>query len=312
VALLPGNAHECPVLYKLVDGFVAAAGPGVIKRLILDRGFIDGASIGRLKQKHRIDVLMPVKHNMDLYQDVMGLLSLPEISFQEYRPPTPAPKCDGAAKPVRIQKREARRQATLHARKIETPPLPPDKIHVKSEVAAIGDFKSWSSCPVPIHVVVNRETYADGHQNHWLLLDTRPIEDPQKIRQEYHVRTAIEERHRQLKCFANLARFTAQVFTLIANQVVFTILAYSLFQIFVKTTSQGDLNAKTPPRVRQEILPSAANVVIYCQNYFAFLAPIEFMEILLTLDNEARLKALAKTRALHDAFRQCLHNPRPP
>jgi hypothetical protein len=42
LAVVAGNKHEAPVLWGLADGFVKAVGPGVMKRLILDRGFIDG------------------------------------------------------------------------------------------------------------------------------------------------------------------------------------------------------------------------------------------------------------------------------
>jgi hypothetical protein len=42
VKVISGKDHESPVLYELVKQFIQTVGPGVIKRLILDRGFIDG------------------------------------------------------------------------------------------------------------------------------------------------------------------------------------------------------------------------------------------------------------------------------
>ncbi|GFP21771.1 hypothetical protein HKBW3S06_00998 [Candidatus Hakubella thermalkaliphila] len=55
VAVLPGNAHECPVLYQLVEQFVETVGAGIMRRLLLDRAFLDGQAIGRCKQllRHR-------------------------------------------------------------------------------------------------------------------------------------------------------------------------------------------------------------------------------------------------------------------
>ena len=38
---------------------------------------------------------------------------------------------------------------------------------MKREAAAIGEFRSWSSCTVPLTVVANREHYGDGHQEIW-------------------------------------------------------------------------------------------------------------------------------------------------
>jgi len=56
LALLPGNAHEVGPLFELVEHFVRAAGKGVIKWLILDRGFIDGQEVSRCKRDWAIEV----------------------------------------------------------------------------------------------------------------------------------------------------------------------------------------------------------------------------------------------------------------
>ena len=70
--VVPGRRHECPILYELVDEVVRAVGRDVIKVLILDRGFIDGAQMGRLQQNHRIETILPVRSNMDLHADALG------------------------------------------------------------------------------------------------------------------------------------------------------------------------------------------------------------------------------------------------
>lgn len=49
-----GKTSEVALLYAMVDDFVRAVGRGIMKLLILDRGFIDGEAIGRCKQEHRI------------------------------------------------------------------------------------------------------------------------------------------------------------------------------------------------------------------------------------------------------------------
>ena len=55
VKVVPGNNHECPILYELVKQFVETLGKGVIKRLILDRGFLDGEAISICKKKHDLN-----------------------------------------------------------------------------------------------------------------------------------------------------------------------------------------------------------------------------------------------------------------
>ena len=64
--LTSGKNHECPILYSLVEQFVGFPGRGVMKRLILDRGFIDGPCMGRCKTEWGLDVLIPARTNMDL------------------------------------------------------------------------------------------------------------------------------------------------------------------------------------------------------------------------------------------------------
>ena len=71
--VISGRRHECPILYQLVEGLVNAVGREVMKILIVDRGLIDGASMGRLKKECHIDTIVPVRTNMDLYADILGL-----------------------------------------------------------------------------------------------------------------------------------------------------------------------------------------------------------------------------------------------
>ena len=62
---MPGNRHECPILYELVDGFSSAVSRDWMKVPIVDRGLIDGAQIARLKTAYGIDTVVPLKKNMD-------------------------------------------------------------------------------------------------------------------------------------------------------------------------------------------------------------------------------------------------------
>src|SRR5512136_32871 len=163
--LVPGNAHECPLFYELLGAFVAKVGEGVIRRLVLDRGFIDGERIAHCQRDLGIDVLIPVRKDMDVYQDVLGLLKLKTTRFREYRPPerepVDAPRLRLSPEPVR--RRELKRQRTVAAKKAELPPPPPHEVLVRSEVAGIEELRTFTTCPVPLNVIVSRDTYADGH-----------------------------------------------------------------------------------------------------------------------------------------------------
>jgi len=299
--VVSGEAHECPIFYEMVDGFVEAVGRGVMKRLILDRGFIDGEQIARLKKSHKIETLIPLRKNMDIYEDALGLLKGGMVSLKPYHPPSPkaSPQAKPRKVPEGIRKREAKRQATLEAHKQNQPPPPPAKTISRREIAKISELRSWSSCTEPVNVIINKDIYVDGHEQTWLLMDTKPVSDPAASRDEYRLRSEIEERHRQLKCFWDLADFRGRVLSLVVNQVVFVALAYSLLQLYLlRKVQRPELNRRTRIRLRDQLLPSDSNIILYCENRFAFLSPLEYTDLLLNLSEPARQKILAKTRRL--------------
>ena len=89
--VVPGNEHECPILYELVDGFVQAVDRGWMKVLVVDRGLIDGANMARLKTSHHIDTVVPLRKNMNAYQDMMGLTRLKDFVWEPYQAPCAKP-----------------------------------------------------------------------------------------------------------------------------------------------------------------------------------------------------------------------------
>jgi hypothetical protein len=252
---------------------------------------------------------------MDIYQDILGLAEGGELSFQPWVAPASRSKPIPVHRPEWIRKREEARQRTLARRKAKAPsPAPPDpsKVCVRSEIAVVHRVETFSSCPIPLDVLVNRETYADGHVDYWMLLDTAPIRTPARTREEYGLRPTIEERHRQLKCFSDLESFSSRAFSLIVNQVVFVLLTYSLLQWFLLRIGRKELNPKTRARTLELLRPTLTVIVIYYQNYMAFLTPLEHQELVLTLDESARKKILAKTRRLRRSLAHALNHARPP
>jgi hypothetical protein len=337
---MAGQDHECPVLYQMVKDFVQYHGRGVMKRLILDRGFLDGPEIGHCKTALGVDVLIPAKRGMDVYEDVVGMAEGGLLTFGPWSAATAAPTIP-VHRPERIRKREAARQRTLAARKAEAvagaapavvppiktparrkrppaaaavPPAPPPVAKppcIRSEMAVVADLETFTTCPVPVHALVNREHYADGHYEYWVLLDTAPITEAQRTRAEYGLRPAIEERHRQLKCFSDLEAFSARVFNLVVHQVVFVLLTYSLLPWYLLRQGRQDLTRRTPPRTQQRLQPTQTVLLLYYKNYVAYLTPLHYQELVLTLSAAAQKKILAKTRRLRRHLARAFLHPRP-
>jgi hypothetical protein len=228
-----GRDHENPLLYELVEAFVHYPGRGVMKRLILDRAFLDGPCIGRCKKELGIEVLILARTNLDIYQDVVGLAEAGLLSFQDVPTPEPPPPPVPLQRPERIRKREAARQRKLAQRKqaaAQNPkaPAPLPAQPLRHEVAAVADLQTFTTCPVPLQAVVNRDLYSDGQHEYWVRLDTAPLADALQTRHLYALNTSIEERHRQLKCFSDLQPFCSRALSGVVNQVVFVLLTYSL------------------------------------------------------------------------------------
>jgi len=83
--VLRGHESEATALWPLVDTFVQTAGRGVMKVLLPDGGFINDSRIGRLKQDYGIDTVIPIRSDMDLFEDVRGLTQL-SPPWEEYEP----------------------------------------------------------------------------------------------------------------------------------------------------------------------------------------------------------------------------------
>src|SRR5207249_10048539 len=117
---------------------------------------IDGANIGRLKRDHQVDTVVPLKKNMDAYQDMLGLTRLKDFAWEPYQPPyaTRRDQTDRPKHPTLV-KRELKRQQTLAKKKGLPPPQPLPQPQTLLGIAR--GVTSWNDCPVPLTVVINRE-----------------------------------------------------------------------------------------------------------------------------------------------------------
>ena len=311
VAVVAGNVHEGPVLFQLVENFVKTVGKGVIKLLILDRGFVDGPNITRCKKEWEIEVLLPVKKNMDLWADAWALAE--RASWQPCPLPTSAPAAPPPAnRPESIHRREQKRQKTLATKKAQVPPPPPQEILTRTELCAIRGFNSWSPCAVPMNLLLLRDTFADGHQEQWALMTTADFLRPEQPKEQYESRVKIEERHRLLKCFYDLSDFHSQSFNVIAAQVVFILLSYTLRQWQLWRLRQEQLAGKTPGFLEQSLNIQRSYVVIYHQDAYTQMPLVSFTRELLEMRAEAQAKALVKVRHLEESLLTPMENLRPP
>jgi len=309
VALLPGNAHEVGPFFELVEQFVQIAGKGVIKWLIIDRGFIDGARMSRCKTDWGIEVVIPIRTNMDLWTDAWALASRQSWSRLPAAPvaPTPIPP----NRPERLRRREAKRQQTLARKKQALPPAPLDECYTHTDYCWIGGFTSWTAATVPLSVVCLRDHYADGHHKDWALMSTYPGVEPLRLLSYYRKRTAIEERHRQLKCFYDLSDFRSRNFNAIAAQVVMVLLTYTLRQWQLWKFLEHALANLTPAVLAEQLRLMQQWIVIYFGSAYTQLPVVTFTREAIELQGTARDKALRQLDLLEQSLLAPIPNPRP-
>jgi hypothetical protein len=309
LALLPGNVHEVEPFYDLVDRFVQTVGVGVIKWLMLDRGFIEGEKISRCKQEWGIDVVIPIRKDMDIWTDAWALAQ--RESWTTLPPPPQSRVPIPPSRPEHLRRREANRQRTLAEKKQELPPPPPKECYQYTDYCWLGGFRSWTAATVPLAVVCLRDHYADGHHQDWALTSTYSGAEPVRLLDYYGKRTTIEERHRQLKCFYDLTDFRSRNFNAVAAQVVMVLLTYTLRQWQLWKFLDERLAQLTPEVLAYQLRFLQQWIVIYLGLAYTQLPVVSFTREAMQLEGAAREKALRKLDYLEELLLAPLPNPRP-
>ena len=160
--------------------------------------------------------------------------------------------------------------------------------------------------------MINREIDQEGKVDDWVLTTTSSSFSAVEIRSNYTLRTAIEERHRQYKCFWDLAHMPSRKFSLVVNQVLFVLLAYTLLQAHLFLRHRQEMNPRTRGRLLQMLNPALEVVAVYYQQRFCLLSLGEFGMILLDLDEEARAKLRPRMKQIQRDVYHLLQNARPP
>jgi hypothetical protein len=253
-------------------------------------------------------VLIPLKKNMDLWTDAWKLSET--LPWQPQVLPAPSAAPPRPRLPV-LEKREGKRQRTLAQQRAQAPPPDPATVLQRREICPIKGFQ-WAEMRVPLHVVVLRESYADGHQDGWALMTTSDFTDPQQPVRDYARRPTIEERHRQLKCFYDLTDFHSRRFNAVVAQGVFVLLSYTLRQWQLWKSEQEELAGVAPERFQRQFNRHDQHVVIYHQHAYAQLPLVSFTREVLDLTPAARHRARVQIGRLEKSMLAPLENLRPP
>lgn len=300
--LLGEGKQEVQALVPLVDDFVGSVGRGILKILLVDRGFIDGKSFGHIKKEHGIDIVVPLKAKMSITEDAWRLAEVDGKPWVIWTPPPKPPIVHPPERPEHLRRAEEKRQRTISEKKRlreEVEGRPRELLTV--ELKVIPRMTLWDECPVPLDVVLMREHFSDGEVARWGLMTTLEVEDPFEIRELYHLRSAVEEGWRQTKCFWDLTGFRSCSYSLVTSQIIFVLLAYTLLEVFLLKSDRGELAKQTRQRLLSELIPDGDKVAVYFRNRVGYFGVKEYTHIILNLTEGARRRLQGTIRRLSKA-----------
>ena len=133
-----------------------------------------------------------------------------------------------------------------------------------------------------------------------------------QIRSTYELRPAIEERHRQYKCFWDLTRMHSCAFSLVVNQALLVLLAYTLVQVHLVLRQRQELNRGVWEYTRQLLSPTLEVVAVYYRQRFCLLTLAEYGRILLDVAEPFRGKLRDRLRQIEREQYSLLETARPP
>lgn len=235
-----GNEDELVQAEKLVPAFCRHFS-GVMKLLIMDRGYIDGEFIGKIKRDHRVDVLLPLKKSMTDTQDAIAIATM-----------------------------ENKWQCVAQEKNAD------GKVILKKEIAQVKALALWDNFKGKLHTCVTRYTYWDKDKEKYearfsVLASTKNFADPKDFILHYELRMQTEERFRQFKRSWYITDFCSPHESLVESHVCFTLLTYSLLQLYLQ---RKDLQEKTHQMIdtlrRDERMGKDAVLVYASQNYGIF------------------------------------------
>ncbi len=244
----PGEDGDLTQGKQLIAAATQAWAKGVIKRILVDRGFIDGAWVSQLKADG-IDTVIGLREDMDLYEDMLALSEWLDAQWINAPPP-----------------------------KLHEKPLP------QRQICHVTDLTLWDACTVPLHGIVIRDTYPDDHVEYQCLVSTDLNISPQQLHQYHRDRWNIEETFMDMTRYWGLNSTGSCRMAVATAQMHFIFLAYTLLHLFAHELSQQSEPAQPNPALapgreitaywqgHYTILRPSELVTIILDNYQAWLA----------------------------------------
>jgi hypothetical protein len=212
--------------------------------LLEDRGFIDGATVSHLKQKRRVDVIMPLKANMLATQEAIALAEMTD----QWEP-----------HPSRGEQEIAFVRGVEHMWA---------ECDVALNACVIRFWNKKKKCRDHIVLVTtDLALNASGSVRHY---EERP-----EIEQDYE---QMKSGGWQLKKLSS-TRYSEIVF-----YVLTVVLSYSLYQLFANTQAGARFADKTRQAIAfEQLRTQRTHIIVYAGGYFEVFETLRFVQMVLQL-----------------------------
>jgi hypothetical protein len=255
--------HDSLFTRALLQQGIANLGQGVMRVLLIDRGFLDGLTLWQIKNEDGIDFVVPVKSNMNITSDARAFLKQkPDNQFLF------------AAE--RVEKGE---KQTGHVKLIGIKALSSYDQYGDEEHQQPSNRPDFEGNPINAIVVTEFERHVYAADKAKVFLTSLPVDDPLTIIDLYDLRSLIENTlFRELKQGWFLGVFPKKSADAVRGHVYLTILVFNLTNAFRTHTGQ-DL-AKKGIRRQRRSWHCAHQVFVFAGEFYAVF-DIETLFILL-------------------------------
>jgi hypothetical protein len=241
---VPEEQAESVVGKKLIAAAEATLGPGGIRHLLIDRGYLDGAWLSELYRRG-MQVTIGVKADMLVLQEMMGLSQLTDTVWTEVDPP----------------KRHAG-------------PLP------QRTVTDFTDLEdNWVGCEAPLSGCLIRDRYPDRIEYQGVVT-TVPAAKATQILNDHGKRWTIEEVFMTLTRYWRFDDLPPCRPGVAYALVHFALLAFTLLGFYLQETDavaeMSTYNLTPPPLPLPE-----RELAVYAGPYFTLFLPSELVAIIL-------------------------------
>ena len=289
--VVPINEHESKFTLGLVRQAVKNLGDGVVRVLLMDRGFLDGQELWVLRAELGIDFVVPSKDNMRVTADARGLCRQAGDGQSLFRAERPGKKRVDNAGKVKWEGQVS----VVGVAGLKSYDQYGDEEHARQ--ANRKDFEGNA-----LGAVVVTKWQGEEHKvgEEKVFLSSLSVESPLEVLDLYDLRSLIENTaFRELKQGWNLKSYPKKTGAAVRGHVFLTLLTFTLANAF--RSSLGRELARHGIR-RQRAEEQDDNVIVFAGDYYAIFH-IEEVFILLGVVPEVLL------RASPDEVRPRYHRP---